>query len=320
MLHSFDSFTYHHLFNAEANPANALTVMKERGALFDVVYPASGYESEFSIFPGQGMNTPAVESGVNKGKPLHKYVIREDTGDVLGLHSHSYAETKSYRFLGDTAEALFPNSATSCTVFGKGEKVALTQHIVEPTDLGDGDVIQPSLCWITSFNGRWKTSVYDLVERLFCQNQLVGRTPLVGVKHTRNHDSLLEMRVNVLEAAIARADALKRMALALKDQSFTDAQFTGLMLQLVPKPDDDAHGKTVNLYEHKTSACGRRWRDERKEFGAGNRWMAYNAIQGAEQHEINGRVRGHVSRDRALEKAIDNQTPLADKALILLTV
>ena len=69
----------------------------------------------------------------------------------------------------------------------------------------------------------------------------------------------------------------------------------------------------------KRAACSAAWRKEKEEWGDGNRWLAYNAVQGAEQHNINGRVRGgYYSRDRALEKAIDNHTPLATRAMTLL--
>ena len=307
MITTFESFEGHHFLEKErVDPMNALAVMESAGALFDVSYPPSGYNNHGDYV------IPKVGRGTNAGAPLHKYVVRGDTGDVLGLHSQSYAETDGYRFLGEIAEAMFPSTTTSCTLFGAGEKVALTQDIVSSLDLGNGDWIQPQICWITSFNGKWRTSAYDLTERLFCQNQLVGQTPLVAVKHTRNHDDLLRMRV--------RAETLKRMALVLKDQEFTDAAFRGLSEQLVPTPEPDAHGKTVNACNYRRSAFVKHWRREREEFGPGNRWMAFNAIQGAEQHEINGQVRGLRNRDRALEKAIDNKTPLADKALALLTV
>jgi len=316
MLETFDSFGGHHFLEKErVDPSNALTVMEDAGALFDVWYPASGYNDHGNY------EVPVVGRGKNEGVPLHKYVIREDTGDVLGLHSHSYAENPSgYMFLGKIAEMMFPSTTTSCTLFGVGEKVALTQDIVAPLDLGNNDWIQPQICWISSFNGTWKTSAYSLTHRLFCQNQLIGEVPLIGVKHTRNHDQLLEMRVAVLAQAVERAETLKRMALTLKDQEFTDAAFNGLTAQLLPAPDPDAHGKTVASYERKLFSCWERWRKERAEFGPGNRWMAFNAVQGAEQHDINGAVRGRRNRDRALEKAIENKTPLTDKALALLTV
>ena len=49
--------------------------------------------------------------------------------------------------------------------------------------------------------------------------------------------------------------------------------------------------------------------------------MAYNAIQGTEQHRINGRARGgSYDPMKAMEKAIDNKTPMAEQAMALLGV
>jgi hypothetical protein len=292
--------------------------MEDAGALFEVAFPPSGYESPFSIFPNETIY-PRVDSGVNKGTPLHKYVIRTDTDQVLGLHSHKYAETDGYKFIADMAEELFPKTTTSCTVFGVGEKIAVTQELVSPIDLGEGDFIQPQICWITSYNGVWATAVYDLTHRLFCQNQLVGE-PLVKVKHTKNHDSLLEMRVRILEGSIARSEALANMARVLKDQEFTDQQFRDLLLQMMPSTGDMTDRQQNNL-STKRQYCHTAWSRERQEFGAGNRWMAYNAVQGAEQHRINGRARGGLYDPmKAMEKAIDSKTPLAEQAMALLTV
>ena len=299
---------------------DAHVVMAEAGALFDVAYPASSYVRKGGDDPFDGVVvTPSVKGGLHAGTPLHKYVMRTDTGDVLGLHSHKYAETDGYSYIADMAEELFPGKTTSCTVFGVGEKIAVTQELIAPVDLGEGDFIQPQICWITSYNGVWATSVYDLTERVFCQNQLIGK-PLVKVKHTKNHDSLLEMRVRILEGSIARAEALASMARVLKDQEYTDEQFRGLVLQVMPSTEDMTDRQHNNL-STKRQYCHTAWSRERQEFGAGNRWMAYNAIQGAEQHRINGRAKGGLYDPmKAMEKAIDSKTPLAEQAMALLTV
>ena len=129
--------------STDVDSRNALTVMEEAGALFDVHYPAArwGYTDH-----------PKITTGKNQGLPLYKWVVRTDTDEPLGLHSGTFAQSGSYRQVGEMAEKMFPNSTTSCTVFGKGERMALTQEIGNPIDLGDGDVIQPSLMWISSFN------------------------------------------------------------------------------------------------------------------------------------------------------------------------
>ena len=323
-LETFDTFEGHHFLTKDRaeHPLDAHVVMREADALFDVDYPPSGYVRTVD-YPGhreKTTTTPAVKDGVNKGKARHKYVVRTDTGEVLGLHSHTYAETDGYSFIADMAEEMFPESTTSCTVFGNGEKIAVTQDLVNPVDLGGGDVIQSQVCWITSYNGVWPTAVYDLTRRLFCQNQLVGQMPLVRVKHTKNHDHLLEMRIRILEGSIARAKTVSAMARVLRDQEYSDEQFDRLVSQILPVNHTEMTERQANNVLTRQQYCRGAWYKEKEEFGAGNRWLAYNAVQGAEQHRINGRVRGgQFSRDRALEKAIDQKTPLAEKALALLS-
>jgi len=320
-METFDTHTGHNMLTKDRaeHPMDAHTVMAEADALFDVAYPASSYVRKEGDSPDGVVVTPSVRGGLHKGSPLHKYVMRTDTGDVLGLHSHKYAETAGYGYIADMAEELFPQKTTSCTVFGVGEKIAVTQELVAPIDLGQGDIIQPQICWITSYNGVWPTSVYDLTQRLFCQNQLMGK-PLIKVKHTKNHDSLLEMRVRILEGSIERAEALVNMARILKDQEFTDTQFNELVAQVLPIEGDMTDRQKDNVWT-RHQYCRAAWARERNEFGAGNRWMAYNAVQGAEQHRINGRARGGLYDPmKAMEKAIDNKTPLAEQAMALLTV
>ena len=316
-IETFESFTGHHFLTKDKveHPMDARVVMGEAGALFDVAYPPSGfYHGGIASF-----SYPRVKDGVNRDKPLHKYVVRTDTMDVLGLHSYKYAETEGYGFIADMAEELFPEKTTSCTVFGAGEKIAVTQELIAPIDLGGEDIIQPQICWITSYNGVWATAVYDLTSRLFCQNQLIGQQPLVKVKHTKNHDILLEMRVRILEGSIARAETLVNMARVLKDQAFTDEQFNTLIGELLPYDANEMTERQVNNVLTRQQYCRGAWYKEKEEFGAGNRWLAFNAVQGAEQHRINGRTRGGGYReDKALEKAIDNKTPLADRAMDLL--
>ena len=317
-IETFDSNRGHNFLTKDKTErTTAQDAMRRAGALFEVAYlPSAFYRKDLDTF-----SYPRIGSGVNEGKPRHKYVVRTDTHEVLGLHSHTYAETDGYEFIADMAETMFPESATSCTVFGAGEKIALTQDLIDPIDIGNGDVIQPQICWLTSFNGVWPTAVYDLNHRLFCQNQLVG-TPLVRVKHTKNHDTLLEYRIQILEGARERADTLAAMARVLRDQEYTDEQFKELVEGLLPiNWEEDAGKRKVDNIITKRAACGAAWRKEKEEWGDGNRWLAYNAVQGAEQHNINGRVRGgYYSRDRALEKAIDNHTPLAERAMTLLAV
>jgi len=82
---------------------------------------------------------------------------------------------------------------------------------------------------------------------------------------------------------------------------------------------------------------GEAWRTECTEFGTvhkhvtspskqvevfdGNKWLAYNAVQGAEQHNINSQFNTtEVGTQRAMTKMVNGVTPYAKRALNLLTV
>jgi len=289
-------------------------VMENVGALFDVEYvPASFRDNEFyTRVPG------------DVGKPMYKWVNRlsdDNKSKPLAIHKGSYPEVDGYKHLADMAEFMFPLSSKECTLFGDGERVLLVQQLTDPVDLGDGDTIQSNIIWVSSLNGTWSTKVYDMTDRFFCQNQLIG-LPLISVRHTRNHDNLLSMRVEILEGAKARADAWTGQALEWKDQEMIDSEFFEMVNDLMPIPEYNRTNDLVrDRIKMKRNNILDRWYKERDAFPTStepkvaNKWCAYNAFQGAEQHYINAKGRGHNwSRDRALVKAIDGKTPLATQA------
>ena len=315
---------------------NALAVMERADALFDVIYPSAMWV---------GSQPPLVETGVNEGVPLYKWAVRADSNVPLGLHSGTYAQTDSYKYVGEMAERLFPNSTESCTLFGKGERMALAQNIGDPIDLGDGDVLKPQVLWISSFNGQWSTSVYHLTHRWFCMNQLAGNRPIFSVKHTKNHDFTFEQRSGILQEAMEHARTVAAIARTLKDQPYVNAQFDRLVEQIVPLPkpfndDGDIHAIAERRMKQNRDAMQATWRTECTEFGTvrqvrqapspldsreqvdvfnGNKWLAYNAVQGAEQHNINARFNTtDAGKQRSMTKMIQGTTPYAVKALDLL--
>jgi hypothetical protein len=288
-------------------------VMENVGALFDVEYVPAGFQDNgfYTRVPGEA------------GKPMYKWVNRltMDNSIPLAIHKGSYPEVDGYKHLADMAEFMFPVSSKECTLFGDGERVLLVQQLTDPVDLGDGDTIQSNIIWVSSLNGTWSTKVYDMTERFFCQNQLIG-LPLISVRHTRNHDNLLSMRVEILEGAKARANAWTSQAREWKDQTMVDQQFFDMVNDLMPIPVYDQTNDLIrDRIKMKRSDIVNRWYKERDAFPTStepkvaNKWCAYNAFQGAEQHYINAKGRGHNwSRDRALIKAVDGKTPLATKA------
>ena len=293
-----------------SEPEYARETMGDAGALFPVHYPAAQHH----CLRREDAHIPTFESGTYKNVPLYKFVVREDTGQVVGLHSGKYPEVDGYQMLADMADMMFPASTTSCTLWGAGERVAVTQQLSDSIDLGNGDKIQSHLVWISSLDGSWSTSVYDMQRRFFCQNQLVGR-PLIKVRHTKNHDDIFEMKATILKEAAQQALTWQGKALALKQQPMIDSEFFELINQLVPIEDDMSTRKENSVRTARSSMLYR-WEQEKKEWGDGNGWLAWNAVQGAEQHTVNaGR-----NRDKAmsLQKALEGKTPLANKAMSLI--
>ena len=302
--------------DVQINSRNALVALKQADALFHVEYKAATFEKDGHIY------SPEYEKGKNKGMPLYHWVVRGDTGEALGLHSGKYAKLPSYRFLGETAETIFPNSTTEVRMWDRGERVALIQEISDPVDLGGGDVIQPHVIWVSSFNGQWATAVHSMTSRMWCLNQLVA-APILKVKHTINHTELFKLRVQVVEAARERAAIQATMARTLKDQEFTDVEFLEMVREIVPLPPKplggEIHAKAQNMVDMKRMGMISRWEAECEQWGVKNKWLAYNAVQGTEQHLLHGRGESQEEKELAsLAKAVDAKTPLARRALVAL--
>ena len=302
--------------------------LTEHGGDFEVWYNKAGYytfENGFVV-----PEAPTTRHHQDEPEPQFRWVIRKDNGEPIGIHGPGYSQNESYKFVADMMESFLPESTTGCAVLDGGRRLFMTQSIGEPVDLGDGDVIKPEIAWTASFDGTWSTGVYDFTTRVFCSNMLMMGTALFKARRTDQHDITAEYRSRILGDAVAHAETMKRMAVTLKDQSYTDEQFSILTKQLVPEPKSRRvkgewvapHKKSYESFKEKQRHFKNEWRRELETWGDGNKWLAYNAIQGAEQHYINRGTRGNheAKSTRSLIKAVEGKTPLATKTLELLNV
>lgn len=301
--------------------------LTEHDGDFEVWYNNAGYytfEKGFVV-----PEAPTTRHHQDEPDPLFKWVIRKDNGEPIGIHGPGYSENTSYKFVADMMESFLPESTTGCAVLDGGRRLFMTQSIGEPIDLGGGDVIKPEIAWTASFDGTWSTGVYDFTTRVFCSNMLMMGTALFKARRTEQHDITAEYRSKILGDAMAHAEAMKLLAVTLKNRPYTDEQFDILTKQLVPEPKSTSmtgwkapHHKTVENYKEKMYWFNNEWRRETETWDDKNKWLAYNAIQGAEQHHINLGQRGNqvVKRTRSLIKAVEGKTPLAKKTLELLNV
>jgi|TARA_A100001391_G_scaffold205117_1_gene203600 hypothetical protein len=265
---------------------------------------------------------PRYTKGSNAGKPLFQFIYRTDTLDTLGVVSGAYPARDGYNHIYQTMELMFPETCTGITLFGAGERAVIAQELDDPIDLGDGDLIQPYLYTRMSLNRQWSTQCIPKLSRLSCENALGSSGAIISVKATKNHDTRLTLQAEIMRESMNQAEAVRRMAFVMKNQRFTDVEFDQMVKQLIPEPESEhqaAHTRRAN----KIAACKQAWRQERtaddSRLREGNMWIAYNAVQGAEQHVINSPntlidEKGEKMRDQSegLSKTLDGKTPLAD--------
>ena len=291
---------------------NVLDVASEVNADFPVEYVASQYTCPIT---GE-LKTPEYLKGNKRGDALNLYVLRTDgvPSVNLGLHSGRYPQRNGYKHVFETMETMFPSSCTDITVFGKGERIAITQQIGDPIEVMEGDDILPVIITSSSLNGQAKTTINAVGERVRCLNMLDLSKGLIEVKSTKNHDDLLTLRSALVEASKVNSDSLVTFARQLSSSSLSDTAFYRMLNTLLPEAEEDAATKTKNAIEAKRHAILNAWSQETN-GDWGNGWLAYNAFQGAEQHRINqGFKSTTAAKQKGFEKVLDRSTPIADAA------
>lgn len=298
--------------NKNGQLMNAFDAALDAGALFEVSYDGVALPNGI---------VPVHEKGVYQGQPLHLQVWRPDTGQRLGLHSGKYPIT-SYSHLVKEIEELFPNSTSGVTVFGHGERLAITQELGEAVDLGGGDTIRPNLLWVTSHDGTWATTGMHLMHRAFCTNQMPFATKFIKVRKTRNHDALLSDRVQILAEAIRQQELITKLAVYLREQEMVDAEFRRMVATLLPAPEENAPTVQHNKHAARQVAVMNHWRLENQGPSAGTKWAAYSALQAADYHDlpvVNARgLRTAADRiERSTVALVERNMRLSDRFLEL---
>ena len=291
---------------------NVLDVASEVHADFPVEYVASQYTCPMT---GE-LKTPEYLKGNKRGDALNLYVLRTDgvPSVNLGLHSGRYPQRDGYKHVFETMETMFPSSCTDITVFGQGERIAITQQIGDPIEVMEGDDILPVIITSSSLNGQAKTTINAVGERVSCLNMLDLSKGLIQVKSTKNHDDLLTLRSALLEASKVNSDSLVTFARQLSSSTLSDTAFYRMLNAVLPEAEEDSATKTKNAVEAKRAAILNAWSQETN-GDWGNGWLAYNAFQGAEQHRINqGFKSTTAAKQNGFEKVLDRKTPIADAA------
>ena len=125
------------------------------------------------------------------------------------------------------------------TLFGNGERLVMTQQIGEPVDLMDGDTILPCVMTRMSLNSTWSTGIFPIGQRPSCANVLDIDHSVISVKATKNHDVMLTLRAQVLEASKLQANALATFARRASLSGGSDGWFMRMLDEIIPTVDGD---------------------------------------------------------------------------------
>jgi len=304
---------------------SVVDVAREAGADFEVQYTPSGYVYETEEGK-RAFRIPRYEDGVYQNEPLDVYIVRNDTGDIVGSHSGKYPKRDGYRHVFNTLEDLFPQTCESITVYGNGEQVVVEQCLGEPKDLGISlrghgfgtETLQPYVYTRMSLNGKWRTEIIPMHKRAACENMLGSDASVVAVRATRNHDSILSMRSEILNETIKDGERLAIKAQEMSETLMTHKEFSDMINNLLPYPKDpDTSQRALNKISNTRGAVLNRWAEElgMDPLTRGTHWVAWNCFQGAEQHRVNHNFNNRVKdQERGLSKMLDQTTPLADQA------
>ena len=232
-----------------------------------------------------------------------------NAGVKSGYHAGSYTQ------LVTTADAMFPDSCTSLTVLNDGARLMFTQQIGEEHTFADGDTIINNLMYTASLNSTWSTAIYGFSFRPFCTNQIPNGLVQLSQKRTRNHDSLLFQKAQVLAKSIDAFERFMGDVTMLKSVQVNESGLRRLLDEVAPLiTDEEAAPKAVNHAENRRNAIRYFFAEESDKFGA-NAWSFYNAVQSYEFHTA---TKDKVEKQAEVIRQPDKKQSLTLKAQGLL--
>ena len=304
------------------DPDDVLTSVSLRaqmnGADFDVSYQPAGFLKQAVAWQEPEFTVPVYEKGEYEGKPKQFYIVREDTNEVVGQHSAKYPKRDAYRHNFQVLDQAFPNTCENVQVWDNGGVCLVSQRIGDEVELPMGDSLAQYVYSVMSLNGTKRTMTIPKARRISCTNALGIAMAIISSKATRNHDERVSFQAEVFEKSNIQLDRLVRTATKLTTKKFSDEDFGRMIDALVPPLEKDASTRAINKYKRTRNSMLKAWVSEANTFDDKNMWVAFNAIQGAEQHSVNANFKSEddygydEGQRKSIFNALEGGTPLAD--------
>ena len=258
---------------------------------------------------------------INLTIPDFKAVLREDTGEVLGIRKQKYTPYQNKDafkvldpFIGE-GKAVWHTAG----VLGKGERIWIQAKLPGYIEVTKNDIIEKYLFLTNSHDGSTGIKLGFSPQRIVCANTLKmalvsGQSSIMNIKHTKNHEIKIKQALKVLGLVEKIAEDFETDAKKMYEFKMSDADIDAYLAEVI-NITKEAKEK-VELYKDKSFI---RYK-EYIEGGLGtdiqgvkgSLWGTYNAITESIDHPTR-KVKdllqysqfgaGRIIKDRAWDKA-----------------
>lgn len=275
------------------------------------------------LFSWKAMEVPMYVKGKEEGAPLlvvpeRKAIIRDDTNQVLGVVSNSYAPHQYEEALLTQISTIISESDLAIGSAGllKGGAIAWVQ-IEMPENLKVADVeFRPHLLATTSFNGSIATTYKRTVTLVVCDNTRAAALKEEGQEYRVRHTANSQMRIaearDALNVVFKLGESFTKEIEQLLKFKVDDALYTRFVHEIVPLKADASKTATTKA-DADRGEYHRLWNhDPRVAPWKGTAFGAVQAVNTYRQHIRP--TRGETIRvERNMMDTLTGQTELNDQ-------
>jgi phage/plasmid-like protein (TIGR03299 family) len=237
--------------------------------------------------------------------PDRKAIVRQDTGDILGIFGKTSYQVHGYRqWLIDNVAHLLDSSSgdlgiSSAGLLRRGGQAWVSIELPEDIEVEGAGHVRPCIIAATSCDGTLATTYAIRIMRPECDNSLrislsaTGDGGTLKIKHSAKSMGRLTDARAALSLVHQAGDTAVSWFNELADVDITDEQFRQITKRLHPVPDPVmAKGKVTNIRsinnaeERQSELLQMYTRDPRAAGWNGTLAGAYHAVSTHQQHMV----------------------------------
>lgn len=271
---------------------------------------------EHPLILGHADGDVVVPDGVIPGR---KAIVRNDTGDVLGIFGNDYKIHDYEEWLLTNVEHILDDDLQIGTagLLRNGGQAWVQVEVPETLEFAGGIKARPFLLAATSLDGTLSSTYGRAVTNTVCDNTMaIAMTEHGGARmkfrHSKNSIGRIKDVREALEIVYSAADDFGRQVEALLEQEMTSAKFAKLVEDMVPLPDQKKAPGAYNTAVRKREDIHWLWNaDERVAPWQGTAMGAWQAFNTYDQHESKLRSKT-VRAERNAGRMVTAQQDKAD--------